>query len=111
MIQLSSDRFYSVELFSLVLQLPIRGLAPARTDKRTSSFPSRACAGPLGTRSRRQRGVQAPPACHPAPPPPPQAHEEVLRLLLAVAPRLDAMQLSNYLTRTLNNSKWVLLLW
>ncbi|PRW60598.1 Negative elongation factor B [Chlorella sorokiniana] len=34
-----------------------------------------------------------------------QAHEEVLRLLLAAAPRLDAMELSNYLTRTLNNSK------
>ncbi|KAL4437410.1 hypothetical protein ABPG75_004549 [Micractinium tetrahymenae] len=34
-----------------------------------------------------------------------QAHEEVLRLLLAAAPKLDAMELSNYLTRTLNNSK------
>jgi hypothetical protein len=34
-----------------------------------------------------------------------QTHEEVLRLLLAAAPRLDAMQLSNYLTRTLNSSK------
>jgi len=36
---------------------------------------------------------------------PVQAHEEVLRLLLAAAPKLDAMELSNYLTRTLNNSK------
>lgn len=34
-----------------------------------------------------------------------QTHEEVLRLLLAAAPKLDAMELSNYLTRTLNNSK------
>lgn len=42
------------------------------------------------------------------PSPPVQTHEEVLRLLLAAAPRLDAMELSNYLTRTLNNSKWVL---
>ncbi|KAI3429855.1 hypothetical protein D9Q98_010166 [Chlorella vulgaris] len=34
-----------------------------------------------------------------------QTHEEVLRLLLAAAPKLDAMELSNYLTRTLNSSK------
>lgn len=34
-----------------------------------------------------------------------QTHEEVLRLLLAAAGKLDAMELSNYLTRTLNNSK------
>ncbi|PSC68506.1 Negative elongation factor B [Micractinium conductrix] len=34
-----------------------------------------------------------------------QTHEEILRLLLAAAPRLDAMELSNYLTRTLNQSK------
>lgn len=39
------------------------------------------------------------------PPPRLQTHEEVLRLLLAAAPKLDAMELSNYLTRTLNNSK------
>ena len=46
-------------------------------------------------------------SCTAASPNAPQAHEEVLRLLLAAAPRLDAMQLSNYLTRTLNNSKCV----
>jgi hypothetical protein len=35
----------------------------------------------------------------------PQVHEEVLRLLLAAAPQLDAEKLGKYLTTTLENSK------
>lgn len=35
----------------------------------------------------------------------PQVHEEILRLLLAAAPRLDAAQLGRYLQSALQNSR------
>lgn len=38
-------------------------------------------------------------------PRPPQVHEEVLRLLLAAAPRIPVLQLSNYLSTTLAASR------
>ena len=81
--------------------LPCRG-SDLCTGRRPSSLPL----GDTHTRLTRPALLRtAPLRCCTAVPP--QAHEEVLRLLLAAAPRLPALELSNYLTRTLNNSKSV----